>query len=144
MQQIRVPDWIVCESPEIISITQVKNLLKNDELFSKSHLSRLLYSNNVADNEAFQIVPKYCQARGYGENMFNRLLSQLGQFKRNDPPFNLDYGLKSETPFVGYIKNRQVIQTKLDRVSPSRQFRSPNLNFAYSLDCCFATTTILT
>jgi hypothetical protein len=32
-----------------------------------------------------------------------RLLTQLRQFKRNDPPFNLDYDPKSETPFAWWL-----------------------------------------
>jgi hypothetical protein len=35
--------------------------------------------------------------------MSHHLLTQLRQFKRNNPPFNLDYDSKSETPFAWWL-----------------------------------------
>jgi hypothetical protein len=59
--------------------------------------------NNKAFQIACRVAAKYGQAHGYGENISHRLLTQLRQFKRNDPPFKLDYDSKSETPLDWWL-----------------------------------------
>jgi hypothetical protein len=54
--------------------------------------------NNKAFQIACRVAAKYGQAYGYGENLSHHLLTQLRQFKRQDPPFDLDYDPKFETP----------------------------------------------
>lgn len=59
--------------------------------------------NNKAFQIACRVATKYGQTYGYGENLSHRLLTQLRQFKRQDPPFDLDYDPKSETPLDWWL-----------------------------------------
>jgi hypothetical protein len=59
--------------------------------------------NNQAFRDACHFAAKCGQSFGYGENGNHLLLTQLRQFKRNDPPFNLDYDLTSETPYAWWL-----------------------------------------